>query len=169
MNMLVVIILSLVILAGGVAFLYKLIAGAEQIKTDLDSRTQAELERLLVEQGQQVALPFRQATINRGEHHVFGLGIFNIGEGQEFHIKVTLSSAVNEQNEEIGVTAEEVQDWLLYDAKQFTMAENEHHSKGILINVPKTAASGQYIFGVEVLTEDEGKYGNAQLIVVKVT
>jgi hypothetical protein len=88
MNMLVVIILSLVILVGGVAFLYKLIAGAEQIKTDLDYRTQAELERLLVEQGQQVALPFRQATVNRGDHHVFGLGILNIGEKQEFHIKV---------------------------------------------------------------------------------
>lgn len=168
MNLLVVIIISLVILAGGVAFLYKLIAGAEQVKTDLDSRTRKELERLLVEQGKQVALPFRQATIDRGENHVFGLGLLNIGEEQEFRIQVTLSSAVNGQNEKLGVATEDVQNWLLYYQEPFTLAENEHRSEGILVEIPRTAATGQYIFSVEVLTEDGKRYGNAQFIDVNV-
>jgi hypothetical protein len=56
----------------------------------------------------------------------------------------------------------------LYDAKPFTLAENEHRREGILINVPRTAATGQYIFGVEVLIGSGEKYGNRQLMVVDV-
>ncbi len=168
LNMLVVVIISLVILTGGIIFLYKLIAGAEDIKADLDSRTQAELERLLVEQGKQVALPFRQATIERGESHVFGLGLLNIGEPREFRLHVQLSSAKDRQNADLGLTAEQVQDWLLYNAEPFTLAENEHRNEGLLVKIPKTAAAGQYLFSVEVLTEENKRYGNSQLLVVEV-
>lgn len=168
MNMLVVIIISLVILGGGVAFLYKLIAGAESLKTDLDKRTQDELERLLVEQGQQVALPFRQATIERGEQHVFGLGILNIGADQEFRIQVALRSAKDKNNEEIGVAPEQIQPWLLYTKEPFPLTENEHHREGILMEIPRTAVPGEYLFGVEVLTADGERYGNVQIIVVEV-
>lgn len=168
MNMLVVVIISLVILAAGIAFLYKLMANAGDIQNDLDSQTKAELERLLVEEGKQVALPSRKAAIERGEGHVFGVGILNIGEEQEFRINVALSSAAKAQDGGPELTAEEVQDWLLYNPEPFTLAENEHRSEGILVEVPPTALRGQYIFSVEVLAQGGERYGNVQTVVVEV-
>lgn len=168
MNMLVVIIISLIVLAGGITFLYKLLAGAGDIQKDLDSRTNAELERLLVEQGKQVVLPFRQATLERGEQSVFGLGILNIGAEQGFQIQLSLQSAVNTQQEELGPATADVQDWLLYNTEPFTLAENEHRSEGILVQVPPTALPGQYIFSVRVLTAEGNQYGNVQMIIVEV-
>src|SRR3989344_8163548 len=92
MNMLVMIIISIVILTGGMVLLYKFIGGAEDIKSQLDTRTDSELERLLVDQGKQVALPLHTATVTRGESHVFGIGILNIGSvGNEFLLRVELS------------------------------------------------------------------------------
>src|SRR3989344_2758265 len=94
-DVLVIIIISLVILAGGITILYKFIGGAEQTKAQLDERTNQELERLLVDQGQQVALPLHTAAIERGDSHVFGLGILNIGGvGNQFKVQVELDKMV---------------------------------------------------------------------------
>ena len=74
---LVIIIISLVILSAGITLIYQFISGAEDIKAQLDQKTQEELDRLLVTQGKKVALPMHVATIRRGESHVFGIGILN--------------------------------------------------------------------------------------------
>src|SRR3989338_1661935 len=92
-NTLVVVIISLVILAGGITLLYKFIAGAEEIKADLDARTTEELERLLVQQGKKVALPLHVADVERGKTHVFGLGILNALEAQQDRKSTRLNSS----------------------------------------------------------------------------
>ncbi len=171
-NMLVVIIISLVILGGGIAFLYKLIAGAEDIRKDLDRRTEEELRRLLVEEGKTVALPFRQATIEREESHVFGLGILNIGgSGEQFQIQVQLAKVIDRQGEDITseVSTEEAESWALYIKEPLLIKENEHHSEGISFSIPRTALIGQYLFEVRVVAETGEQYGNTQNIIIDVT
>ncbi len=156
-NLLVTVIISLVILIGGIAFLYQLIGGAEEIKTELDVRTQAELERLLIDQGKKVALPYHAATIPRGETHVFGLGILNIDEskfGDEFRLEISLSKALDETKKEYP-SPPSTDSWLFYNPGPFTIKENQHRSEPLLVKVPKDAPQGTYIFNVQVICQGE--------------
>ncbi len=166
-NTLVVIIISLIILAGGVTLLYKFIGGAEQLKTDLDTKTEAELEKLLVDQGKRVALPLQVASVSRGEGHVFGLGILNIGGvGNSFRIIVDLSAALDELENEF--TAPEANSWSFYDDNAIIIPESGHEKKGIMVTVPKDAKKGKYIFNAKIILENGEQYGNTQKFYVNV-
>ncbi len=170
-DVLVIIIISLVILTGGIVILYKFIGGAEQTKAQLDERTNEELERLLVDQGQLVALPLHVASIQRGESHVFGIGILNIGGvGNQFKIQVELDRVANENQEDITaqVDREAVVGWLLYNDAPLLIQESEHHKEEILVNPPSDSIKGAYIFKAKVLLPDGQQYGNTQNFIVNI-
>jgi hypothetical protein len=169
-NTLVVIIISLVVLAGGITLLYKFIGGATDIKTQLDSRTNAELERLLVDQGKLVALPLHVATIQRGESHIFGIGILNIGEvGNQFFVKVDPVKVISEQEEDITgqVNLNNVYTWLLFDDSELTIKEGQHSKEIISVDVPDDAVVGQYVFNAKVFANND-QYGTTQKFYVTV-
>jgi hypothetical protein len=171
MNVLVVIIISLVILGGGITLLYKFIGGAEDLHTQLKEQTDQELERLLVDKGKKVALPMNFKSLYRGDNHVFGVGILNIDQqayGNQFRIEVELSSFYNELNEDntdsVNVNLEQ---WLLYNKKPLSISENDHDKEYVYINVPKEALRGKYIFNVRIFSEDS-QYGNTQKVNIDV-
>lgn len=170
-NVLVTIIIALVILASGITLLYKFIGGAEGLKDQIDERTDAELERLLVDQGKQVALPLHTATIERGSTHVFGIGILNIRDAEnQFRLRAELSKVVDAQERDItgAVDAAEIDTWLLYNQEPLRLVENEHRKEPILVDVPAAALPAQYIFNVNVFLENGEQYGNTQKFVVTV-
>jgi len=173
-NVLVVVIISLVILGFGIYLLYQFIGGAEDIKQNLDQRTKLELERLLVNLGEGVALPLHQATVSRGETHVFGIGVLNIGGvGDKFHLEITPPEKyVDEQGEIQNVNQVANQDlmtWLLYnDVEDMLIKEGEHQTGSILVIVPDDAPTGEYIFTARILDEGGNRYGNPQKFIVVV-
>ena len=167
-NLMVVIIISLVILGLGVTLLYKFMGEAEKIKADLDDKTAQELERLLVDQGQMVALPLHVAYLNPGEDHVFGIGILNINPVNDFTIEVSLSAAADLQGNPILEDQAQTAPWLLYPINPLTIKENKHVKEGIMVSVPKTAVKGQYIFNVIILDSSGNQYGNTQKFYVNV-
>jgi len=168
---LVIIIISLVILSGGIALLYQFIGGAEEIKTQLDQKTQEELERLLVGQGKKVALPLHVATIARGDSHVFGLGILNTFDlADTFFITVQLQKIADEKG--VDVTAQvdlkAVEGWALYNTAPIAIESNANNKEVILIQVPRNALIGNYVFVAKVFDSKNNLYGNAQTFVVTV-
>ena len=165
-NLLVVIIISLVVLAGGIVLLYKFIGGAESIQTTLDARTEEELQQLLVQQGKRVVLPFHEATIPRGEQHVFGLGIMNIGVTENFLIMVNPAKYLPIQGEP--QENPDIRSWILFNEESFSLGEQQQHAEGISISVPSGAVSGTYLFDVEVKKQNGERYGNIQKIIVVV-
>jgi hypothetical protein len=171
MNVLVVIIISLVILAGGITLLYKFIGGAENLHTQLKEKTDQELQRLLVDKGKKVALPLNFVSLHREDSHVFGIGMLNIDEpayGTKFRIETSLSSYYDESNEDKTDTANvNLDEWLLYNEEPLTISENDYGREYVYLTVPKTAANGKYIFNVKVFSE-KGQYGNTQKVNVDV-
>ena len=161
----VTIIISLVILAFGIVFLYNLVYGAESIKSDLDERTNEELEHLLTDQGKQVALPFQTANIYPGENHVFGIGILNTKEEADFTIGVECKIYVNEEG--AGGATDKCNGWYLYNTETFSLEQGEHRKEGIMVNVPNDAPKGEYIFNVNIIS-GENAYGNPQKFYVNV-
>jgi len=174
-SIMVVVIISLVILSSGIILLYKFISQAEGIKTDLDQRTEEELERLLVDQGKQVALPFYSANLFPGDSKVFGLGILSLSPNT-FKIHIELSRAVDKEGNPI-TDLEKIEDtnsWLLYPTDEMIFEENEHQKIGILVKVSKEAVKGEYIFNVKVIRPEfpsdhpDYQYGTTQKLVIKV-
>jgi len=150
-NLLVTVLISLVILSGGIVLLYKFIGGAEDIKNTLDTRTEQELERLLIDEGKKIAFPKRTATIFRGETHLFGLGILNLmNNHQDFSITIEFSKAFDETEKEILINKNEVESWILYNKGKLIIEENQHHTEPILAKVPKNAKKGTYLFNLKV-------------------
>ena len=170
-NILVIVIISMVILSSGIILLYKFIGQAEEIKIDLDQRTEDELERLLVDQGKQVALPFYSANLFPGDSKVFGLGILSLNN-YEFRLDIQLSKAVDEEGNDITLIEKiNAEKWLLYPYKDeiLKMDENEHQKVSILVKASKEAVKGEYIFDVKILQQPENTlYGNVQKLVIKV-
>ena len=159
--------------------MYKWIGGAESIKSSLDEQTNSELERLLVEQGKQVALPRNVADLTRGENHVFGIGILNTGDENKFKIEVLTPLEIADQGGKIVPVHIDPAAWLLYDDQPIDLKQGQHVKEFINVNVPKeNTPLGQYIFSVKVKciqckdssgkTEDEKQYGNTQKIIVNV-
>lgn len=169
---LVVIIISLVVLAGGMTLLYKFIGGAEDTKDLLDQKTDDELERLLADQGKQVALPRNIATVERGESHVFGVGILNVdsaGTGDSFTIDVNPNQGVDESGNIMAINSDEIKsNWLLWNNGAIAISEGDHSKESILVKIPDGALKGEYIFDVLVYDAQGEQYGNKQKIVVKV-
>ena len=168
---LVIIIISLVILSAGITLMYQFISGAEDIKAQLDVKTQDELERLLVGQGKKVALPLHIATIPRGDSHIFGLGILNTYETTEnFQIQIRLNKVTDETKADITsqVNPQNIADWAFYNTAPVAIESNANNKEAILIQVPKDALKGEYIFVAEVFDSKNDLYGNPQTFIVKV-
>lgn len=137
---LVIIIISLVILSSGITLLYQFISGAEEIKAQLDQKTQDELERLLVSQGKNVALPLHVATIQRGKSHVFGIGILNTFDAaEEFYITVALKKVADDAEQDITgqIDVQKVSGWVLYDSGALSIESNANRKEALLVQVPK--------------------------------
>jgi len=171
MSTLVIVIISLVVLGLGVKLLYSFVSSGEQLKGQLDEQTEAELQRLLVDQGKQVALPLHQATLAGGESHVFGIGILNIGGvGDSFKLQVDLSQMIDPQQVPITTSNSQRQyilSWLIYNNEDMVIKESEHRSEPILVNIPNDAAKGIYIFDAKILAQNN-LYGNVQKFYVTV-
>lgn len=159
MNFLVVIIISLVILAGGISLLYKFIASGEDTIIGIDDQTRMQIEQLL-DDGSVVAMPYAAKTLKRGEDFVFGLGVLNIKDTPD-DAKLTFAVEVTEPGDSPLS--------LLFDSAPFGLEKNQKHTQGILISVPPTAPSGTYIFDVKVsIKGEDDPYGRVKKITVTV-
>ena len=167
-NMLVVIILSLIILAGGIALLYKFLGNAQELKATLDARTEEEIQNLLLQEGKQVALPQNKAMIKRGEQKTFGLGVLNSGAPETFMVFVNPSSPNYISLDGIEEENLAVSSWVLYDNSPIQLDEQGSYSVAILVVVPADAVSGTYLFDVVVQRSNGQRYGPIQKIQVDV-
>ncbi|HLD00296.1 MAG TPA: hypothetical protein VJC39_00970 [Candidatus Nanoarchaeia archaeon] len=175
-SMLVVIIISLVLFLGGVALLYQLISKSQDFKNELDQQTAEELQRLLLDQGQQVALYPNSAVLNPGQQQIFGVGVLNIGAEKSFSAQICLSKfadklKIDRTSEVIGSENCGLKDWILYDFSSFFLDTHETWKVPLLIEVPPTAEPGEYIFNVVICTTScshADQYGNTQKVRITV-
>jgi hypothetical protein len=168
-NMLVMIILSIVIFSAGIALLYQFVDISVDTKEELDQKTKDQIQNLLINQGQAVALPFNKASLEVGQDHLFGVGIHNLHDQASFVIETKLFRYTNSQGQvqtspEI---IEETSSWMLYSGDEIKIEKNKSHIENIYLSLPDNAPKGKYIFNV-IVTSDEKQYGNTQMIEVAV-
>lgn len=157
-GMLVTIIIGIVMLVLGIVFLRQIIGGAEELREDLDEQTEAQLIALL-DQGQQVALPFNTQTIKRGGSYIFGVAVVNILNNDKpstFRVAITPGVAVDKAKKEFSpaeLQNVDRQSWVRHDALPFQLSKNDRQRLSIRIAVPSNAPQGMYTFNVEVCAQ----------------
>jgi|FLOH01.1.fsa_nt_gi hypothetical protein len=152
-NMIVVIILSIVIIGFGIMIFNQIINKGYDLQTDLDKKTQDELDRLM-DDGGLVVMPGPIQEANLGDYVYFPIGITNDFASQE-----SFTITIVPQN----------------DTPNWDLVFNHNHdiqSKGrvylkIAIGVPDDypLEEGQYGFIVEVKRQAQ-IYGNKKLVYV---
>ena len=174
-NFLVVIILWIVILTFSLILVRQIFTGAEDIRTQLDSQTDAQIDSLLTG-NRRIAIPSNRKTIEQQDSTVYGLGVRNIlKDNLYFRIEVTPTKIVEKGEETIiDLAGLEAKDWqLLYEKTANLVKNNELKKFPISIKVGKTAQGATVIFDVKVFYGPEAinqptSYGTTEKIYVKV-
>ena len=153
-NFLVIVIISLVMLSSGILIVQKYFGTAEEIQSQLDTQTIAQIEELL-DEGDPVAIPLKRKTISAKESDIFGLGVINIYDTPtSFTANIIFSNAYKPNKEDITAFPKPPEEWLLYDNLQFNLEPKEKRTISIRVDVPAGATSGTYIYNVKALPYD---------------
>jgi hypothetical protein len=162
-NLLVIIIISLVVLGGGIALLYRFIAGAEELQATLDERTEEQLQSLLIDEGQQVALSRHTVKVRGEGEGILGIGVLNTGEEDSFTIEVQGPRYLNAHG---GQPSPQTTPTVLYNTESFSLKQHAFKVEPILIKVPTGTPRGTYVFDVKVKRENGSQYGSTKKIYV---
>ncbi len=163
-NLIVVLIISIVVLGLGIAFIFNLMDSADKFTGDIDQRTEDELSRILIGQGRKVALHPSAVQLTRGNDQSLGVGIMNLlPDDTEFTTEIEFSAA----EDPIGkaITLEDYKEWFNYFPEPIPIKNQEHKSLLIVLEPPKNAIPGKYIFNMRVYSGTV-QYGNTQKLEV---
>ncbi len=103
MTVIVVIIISIIVFIGGIAFVWKMFAGAEEIKAGIDKQTKDQIEAMLREGTELVAIPINTKAASLGSDATFGLGIRNIQQTQEFYVRIDFEGIYSNKGQKLDV------------------------------------------------------------------
>ncbi|MBT3836439.1 hypothetical protein HOD05_04280 [Candidatus Woesearchaeota archaeon] len=163
-NLIVVLIISIVVLGLGIAFIFNLMDSADKFTGDIDQRTEDELSRILIGQGRKVALHPSAVQLTRGNDESLGVGIMNLLEDDtEFTTEIEFSAAQDETGKQL--ILDSFDEWFNYFKDPLSIKNQAHESVLIVLEPPKDAISGKYIFNVRVYVGTV-QYGNTQKLEV---
>lgn len=170
-NFIVILIIALVVFSFGIKIAYDLMNKAEDIRTEVDESTEREIEEALAG-GSIVSVPINHKESKAGKSITFGLGVFNVGDTQNFVIEMSFESAYNEKTKApIEVNGNE---WILSSYGPYEIARNDQKIIAIPVMVPRNIESGKtpsgvYSFNIEVKDQLGQRYGNLQKVRITVT
>ncbi|MBI4449362.1 hypothetical protein HY641_05040 [Candidatus Woesearchaeota archaeon] len=175
-SMLVVLILSTVVFAGGLYMVKQYFTLATQVQAQIDADTTRQINAKLLEGTEKVVIPIHKKTARGGQVVTFGMGVLNtLGAEHTFGIDVSFANAYDKDTEESIEVATEGQarpeqkyinnNWLPQEFtkdNQFTLAPNARQVIPIPIKVDNrmsdtesTRRATTYVFNVCVFKSDD--------------
>lgn len=161
-NFLVMLIISIVIFGGALYMVKQFFSSTQEIQKKVSAEIEAEIERRLVESGEQVAIPLNKAKLGLRESYAFGLGILNmLGEEKTFSIKMNFDRAFTKFNEPITLTDGSFinKNWIFEELPPATIKNNDYEIVPLTVvadnrmSEDSTTAPGTYVFNVCVFKE----------------
>jgi len=155
-NFLVVIIISIIIMSFGFILVNKMILQSDDISKGVSERLIEQTEKLLLRDGDLVAIPLIQKTIDRDDVDMFAVGVLNTVGTEDFYVNVVYNMYVDEDK----TVSEGNQPFVSvingFDVgKPIEILNNEVYVFSIPIKVKNTAPKGEYTFNVYVSTQND--------------
>lgn len=182
-NTLVVLILGIIILVSGIAFMYNLFDTVKGLPDEVDKSTQQKLFNILLTSKKRIAALYNVQTVGWKDSAIYPVAVQNQLEGQEAtfrvqEVKMTVEPADSAtssehqcvdnwnanpaQNPETCPRAEYLDD-------EFTLSRYDSEAFYVMVYVPSGAVPGEYTFNVDVDhtaidgTSNSGNYANTKL------
>lgn len=172
LSFIVIIIISLVVLAGSMYFIRNLFTSAQETQMALDARTEEELKTLL-QGGEIVAVPIGKKTIRIGKQEVFWIGVANVlATEKDFYVLIGFDSAFTpdglyplavDETQRLAAQDYINSEWLLYGPGPHSISAGGFKPISALVNVkPEMAIDvptkpGIYAFNVCVFNQTNPK------------
>ena len=171
-NFIVIIVLSIIILVGGLALFYRMIHNAQNTVGKLDDQTEQMIKDMMTDSDRTAVYP-TEASITNGDSALIGIGITNI-YNEEVNFNVKLISVIRYTTTNIDGTpmASEspplgtLSDYNDIISGPISIAPHEKVVKGMFLKMPKDAQQGQYTYTIAIRNSTHtDDYGLVQVIV----
>ncbi len=154
-NTLVVIILGIVIVGGGILLISKIVVKASSVVPEVNDQTQQALFNVLLNSKQRIAALNNVQTVARNSYAQFAIAFQNQQAGQESIFTVAVdatpesypNTALN--NADCGGSPQNCPNATALPGP-YKLPRYGSQAFPILVKVPRTAATGEYTFSVEV-------------------
>ncbi len=148
MTIIVTIIISIIIFIGGISMVWKFFASAEEIKGGIEKQTQNQIEALLRQGTEIVAIPINTKQVQTGREATFGLGIRNIeGDKTGFYILISFAGIYDKSGKTIDIGEKEQieRNWLGNFKEQgpIYIDKNKYEILPLSISAAATVGDGQ--------------------------
>ncbi len=166
-TMLVVLILSVVIFAGGLYMVKQYFTFASKVQGQIDADTQRQINAKLIQGTEPVIIPINKKTARGGEAITFGLGVLNtLGSMHTFGMDVKFAGAYLRDSEQ-PITGDSTPEndyinnnWIMSEYENFELGPNARKVIPVTIRVDNrmnaqgtTKAGTIYVFNVCVYKE----------------
>lgn len=142
LTVIVLIIISIIIFIGGMSMVWKFFRSAEEIKAGIDQQTKGQIEALLREGNDIVAIPINTQQVQLGRDATYGLGIRNIRpQPTMFFIQLNLAGVFDQKGKALPYDKDAIEKaWL----GNFQSYENINiaHNKYEIVPLAVRAAHG---------------------------
>ncbi len=175
MGFIVTIIISVVVLSLGIAFVYRMYNSTIPMPKSLDKQI-SELIAESLEPGNRCFIPFSNQKIPRKTAKGFGIGIMNTIPGKKyFHVDYKLSKFVNSEGNTEPLPTENFK--IMFPEQNVVVKNNEKKSLMLVFVAERAAKIGSYFIDVNICSSSSGfpahcdssnKYCPTQKIVVTV-
>ncbi|MGV8171623.1 MAG: hypothetical protein ACP5OA_02930 [Candidatus Woesearchaeota archaeon] len=151
-NFLVVIIISIVILVGGLTLFFKLIGNLNDTASALDSQTEDQVKHMMLNTGGRVAVYPSDPIIPVGDAAMVGVGVNNMLDMQTvFTVLVASVMFYDETNGGMMVSNNPIyDDYCAATSYDLSVSPGSQGVMGILLKIPTGSSSGQYIYTIQV-------------------
>jgi len=154
-NFIVIILISIVVLVGGLALFFKMSSNLKGTVETLDSQTEDNIKSVMLSNNYRVAVYPTDLTIGVGDSQMVGLGIVNIfdqPDSRDFTISV-VPTCYDKSGISYSCPIDEV--FYTLTSPGVSTKPKEQIVKGILLTVPKTGINkGQIVYTISVATDD---------------
>ncbi len=163
-NFIVVIVISMVILAGGLALFFKIKKGAETQADIVSSQIEEDLKSMMLRNGARVAVYPTELFLSAGDSDVIGLGITNIYDRSVyFVIAVTVTHFIDSETPGSPIVSSDFYS-IPSDISGIQIIQKDQKVNSIVLKIPKGSPEGQYIYTI-IVSDDVGNYGTVQVFV----
>ncbi|MGV8141523.1 MAG: hypothetical protein ACP5NW_03735 [Candidatus Woesearchaeota archaeon] len=168
-NFLVIIIISIVILAGGLSLFFSMKDKLQDEVDRLDQRTIDMIKSMMLSNNYRVAVYPQDAIVPTGDSVHVGVGITNNinAPSTRFNVNVTKIVRYN-QSTSVGTPISPVfiRQYFSVSPGYVNISQGEQEVKGVLLIMPKNSTKGQYVYTINVTSlSPVREYGIVQVYV----
>jgi hypothetical protein len=171
-NFIIVMVISIVIIAGGLSLFFKMKNNLVAYKDTLDAQTEQDIKQMMLSNSYHVAVYPSDPKIGAGDAVLVGVGITNIyttSPDEQFELSITdIKYYQTSTSQGVSISSTAIGDYATIALPStLTIPASSQAVKSVLVKLPKGAKKGQYIYTISInkIGSSNELYGAVQVYV----